>query len=184
MTNMELVVDHLGCAYGQHDYEMRVLDGSVPVGLLSFSEFAGRPHVNWIQVEESHIHRGIARRMIQNLQARYDGVPIDFGYTTPNGTLLVEGLRFREVPNEAYQTAQEKRLHLAARLAEYQTAADRLKTAEGKNRETILAALEDWNEVSDALETVEDILEQEPRVFRLVETDADSPEVSGFVINP
>jgi hypothetical protein len=169
---MELVIDHLGSAYGQNDYEMRVMDGAASAGVLSFSEFDGRPYVNGIRVEESHRHRGIASMMLRNLQRRYAGVPIDFGYTTPDGTLLLAGLSFQEVANPVYAEALERRVQLAARIEDFEASAEKLKTAVGAEREAIIATIEEWNEVSDELDDAEEIIARQPQVFRLVDVGA------------
>jgi hypothetical protein len=180
---MKLVVDHLGSAYGQHDYEMRVMDGEAVAGVLSFSEFDGTPHVNGIRVAGDSRRRGIARAMIQNLQSRYEGVPIDFGYTTADGTLMMAGLEFEEVPNLIYAAAAEERIVLSARIAGFEAAAERLKTASGAEREAIMATFEEWNEVSDALDAAEEIVAREPRFHRLVVIEDQKDELSGFVMN-
>lgn len=180
---MELVVDHLGSAYGQHDYEMRVMDGEAVAGVLSFSEFDGTPHVNGIRVEETHRLRGIARTMILNLQGRYEGIPIDFGYTTPDGTLMMAGLSFRNVSNQIYSDAEAERIVLSARIAEFEAAAERLKAASGAEREAIMTTIEKWNEVSDALDAAEEIVAREPRFHRIVVASDEEDEQSGFVMN-
>lgn len=180
---IKLVVDHLGSAYGQHDYEMRAMDGENVAGVLSFSEFNGTPHVTIVRVEDDHRRKGIARSMIRNLQSRYDGVPIDFGYTTTDGTLMMAGVQFRNVPNQIYSDAEADRTALSARIAEFEAASERLKRASVTEREAIMAMIEEWNEVSDALDKAAEIVAREPRFHRLVVIGDDGDEPSGFVMN-
>jgi GNAT superfamily N-acetyltransferase len=181
---MKLIVDHIGSAYGQHDYVMRVMDADALAGALSFSEFHGTPHVNLISVDEDHRRRGVARMMIRNLQSRYEGVPIDFGYTTVDGTLMMAGLEFRNVPNQVYSDAEAERLALSARIAAFEAAAERLRTASGAERDAIMATIEEWNEVSDALDAADEIVAREPCFHRLVVLGDEEDELSGFVMNP
>lgn len=180
---MKIVVDHLGSAYGQHDYEMRAMDGESVAGVLSFSEFNGTPHVNLVTVEDDHRRKGVAGSMIRNLQSRYDGVPIDFGYTTAEGTLMMAGLQFRNVPNHVYSDAEADRRALSARIAEFEAAAERLKTASASQRDAIMATIQEWNEVSYALDEAVEIVSREPRFHRLVVIEDEEAELSGLVMN-
>lgn len=180
---MKIVVDHLGSAYGQHDYEMRAMDGESVAGVLSFSEFNGTPHVNLVTVEDDHRRKGIAGSMIRNLQSRYDGVPIDFGYTTTEGTLMMAGLQFRNVPNHVYSDAEADRRALSASIAEFEAAAERLKTASASQRDAIMATIQEWNEVSCALDEAVEIVSREPRFHRLVVIEDEEAELSGLVMN-
>ncbi|NTF17665.1 hypothetical protein G6L37_04580 [Agrobacterium rubi] len=174
--NLKLTVDHLGMSCGQHDYEMRVTDGAMSVAVLSFCEFEGVPHVNWIQVEDGFTKRGIAGDMIRNLQARYPDTPIDFGYTTPDGTALLEGLEFRTLVNPVFETAEIAAVACRKRIAEIEAAYDRIPHLDGAEKDLLLASLKDWNEILDELEDAERILADEPKRLRFVVTR--EPEIN------
>lgn len=180
---MNLSVDHLGAAYGQHDYEMRVTEGEECAGVLNFSEFEGVPHVNWIQVADSHARRGIAATMIRNLQSRYPRTPIDFGYATSDGSAFIDSLAFRIEPNPAHAEAAETARRCRTLIEEFERSYERLKAASESERELMMASLDGWNEVSDALDDAERILEQEPESLRFVIETDDQP-MSKSVMDP
>jgi hypothetical protein len=180
---MELVIDHLGTAYGQHDYEMRILEEDARIAVLSFSEYRGIPHVNWIEVDDSHARRGLAATMLRNLQGRYPDVQIEFGYTTPEGTALIEGLNFRLLRNPAYAAAKEAAERSRDAISRFQSIADRLPEATEEDRLRLMGLLDGWNEASNMLDEAEEVLAREPEFFRYVDLDEATKDLSGNFMN-
>ena len=181
---MNLSVDHLGASYGQHDYEMRVTEGEECAGVLSFSEFEGVPHVNWIEVAEGHARRGIAATMIRNLQSRYPRTPIDFGYATSDGSAFIDSLALRIEQNPAHVEAAETARRCRTLIEGFERSYERLKAASESERDGLMVSLEAWNEVSDALEDAERILAQQPESLRFVVIETDDQHLSELVMHP
>jgi hypothetical protein len=165
---MEILTEHVGYNHGQHNFRMRTVVVGRTIGVLSFSEFEGKPYVSGIGVEEPHRRRGVARRMIEQLQLRYPEEPIDFGGTTDDGAKMLARIDFRIVTNLAHASALEDRKRIEVRLREFEETAERLQTATGELREELSQALEGWNEVWDALEDAEYTILTEPRYLKFV----------------
>jgi hypothetical protein len=170
---VEIEVAHLGYSYGQHDYLIRALVAQEIAGTISFSEFDGIPHVNFIEVTEGYRRQGIALEMIRTLQRKYESVPIDFGYTTDSGTSLLQGISFIEVPNEKYSAAAERRTELQKQVEAFEAIAEMLTKADESSRSRMITQLQNWNDVLDELDQVEGVMAQEAEVYRLVNLTED-----------
>lgn len=181
---MKITVDHLGGAYGQHDYQMRVIDGPDCAAILNFSEFEGVPHVNWIEVGAGHARQGLGAEMIRNLQARYPSVPVDFGYATADGSALIDSLDFRTERNPAYAAAIETRNRCRLLIEGFEKTYGMLKTCTAEERDRLMRTLDLWNEVSDEMDEAERIIAMEPEVLRFVVTDNGGTALSNSVMQP
>jgi ribosomal protein S18 acetylase RimI-like enzyme len=75
------------------------IDGEV-VGTIEYSEYNGKPHIQMINVNQDYRRKGIAKKMLQDLQSRYPEIEINWGYTTEDGTKLYESVTEKvENPN-------------------------------------------------------------------------------------
>jgi hypothetical protein len=81
---------HLGGYQGQDNYVLKAYDkdGNV-IGKVDYSEYEDIPSVGMIEVPEQYRRQGIAKDLLETLQKRYPNKSIDFGYTTDDGTKLL-----------------------------------------------------------------------------------------------
>ena len=100
---------------GYHDNQSDLVktmkvDGK-PVGKITFSEYEGVPHVQYIEVSPEHRGKGYGKTLLKKLQEDYPNQEIDLGMTTDDGTKMVQGLKFKKVRTKEYpQFLKLKRL--------------------------------------------------------------------------
>ena len=75
--------------YGESLFNMYFLRNDKVVGSIQYGVYEGKPNVKMIEVLPEFQRQGIATMLLQELQRKYDGIPIHFGFTTKDGTKLL-----------------------------------------------------------------------------------------------
>lgn len=165
---MDILTEHVGYSYGQHDFVITAAVDGETVGALSFSEFDGKPKVSMVEVKKSFREHGVARRMIERLQLQYPEEPIDFGYLSGDGARMLDRIDFRVVENPLHANAIADKERIEFRLEEFERTAERLRTATGSLRDELMQSLDGWNDALDALDEAELTISTEPRELKFV----------------
>ena len=112
---------------GKDEVYMRseFMDGDKVAGYVSFSEYQGVPHIQFIETKPGYRRQGIAAKLLKDLQKQYPGKEIDFGMTTPEGTKLLEAVTY-EVKNKEVIEKKERLNRLTKDLEKYQKKLDHL----------------------------------------------------------
>jgi hypothetical protein len=163
---MEFENIHLDYSCGQHEFVIVARDGGEPVGKLEYSLFEGTPYVKWIEAYRKR--KGVGTGLLVTLQNQYRETPISFGYSTEEGTLLLESLDWRVEPNEAHVVASSRLEQIRSRLVHYQNRAERLIGATQQERDEFTSECSDWNDLSEELEHLEALVACSPPEFRFV----------------
>ena len=90
ISQVQLLDECTGHRHGQTDCIIRAIIDGNQVGYLQYSIFQGTAHIGHIHVEEEFRRQGIAKMMYQKLKE--ENPDIDWGMTTPDGTILKESL--------------------------------------------------------------------------------------------
>lgn len=78
---------------GQVDMVKEIKDDSGKViAKLEYSEYKNTINVQMIEVAPSHRRKGLAKRLLQNLQSENPNTEINFGMSTSDGTKLLESI--------------------------------------------------------------------------------------------
>lgn len=78
-AEFKILEECTGSHHGQIDMIMNAYKGEIPVGYMQYSIFEDAPHINNIEVMPSQRRRGIATRLLQNLQGQYPTFEIVWG---------------------------------------------------------------------------------------------------------
>mgnify|MGYP002545199066 CR=1 FL=1 len=87
-AEFKILEECTGSHHGQIDMIMTAYKGEIPVGYMQYSIFEDAPHINNIEVMPSQRRRGIATRLLQNLQGQYPTFEIVWGIMTDDGKAL------------------------------------------------------------------------------------------------
>lgn len=165
---MEIVLEHLGSAYGQHDYVMKAMLDGAQVGRIEFNEYEGMPAVSWIEVDKTMRRRHVASRLVQALQMQYPTSMIAFGYSTDDGSKAISRMPWRHEINEDIQTASKLLVELRQRIEWFEMRAGELAES---NPTGDVSDLESWNETLDMIDELERVIETQPEQFRFFDLD-------------
>lgn len=83
---------HLSGGHGQDEFALRLMRDSVTVGEISYTVYDGEVSVNMIDVYAQR--KGHGKRLLRYLQSLYPTQEINFGYTTEEGTALINSLDY------------------------------------------------------------------------------------------
>ena len=95
------------------------INGEV-VGTIEYSEYNGTPSVKMIEIKPEYRRRGIATKLLQELQKKYPDQEIDFGMSTEDGTKLIENVTY-QVENKEYVKTQKQLEKVNNRINEIET---------------------------------------------------------------
>ena len=143
------------------------------VGTIEYSEYDGKPNVKMIEVEPEYRRKGIATKLLQELQKKYPDAEINYGMTTPDGSKLLESITY-DVTDEAIVADKQKLQNLQTELNELQERLDVLYDMEHPIAEQVteLRKLGDrWNEVYDNIRELESTLKGKKATKTFVKTD-------------
>ena len=104
-----------GYAYDEYYYTMSYEQDGATVGTLEYGVYEGNPNVKMIEVDPKYRRKGIATKLLQELQKKYDGKEIDFGMSTPDGTKLLDSITYN-VTDETVVADRQKLKNLQAEL--------------------------------------------------------------------
>lgn len=77
----------------EHKYQLVTELDSEVVGIVDYTLFNEKVHIDWIEVAKGHKRKGIASAMICRLEAEWPDKKFVWGMTTPEGTALYESLQ-------------------------------------------------------------------------------------------
>jgi len=138
MSQFRIHQDVRGYHHGQMDCTLYLLVGDESVGYLDYAEFDRVPRIEMIKVHPAHQRRGYATRLLLDLQSRFPGQEIDWGWCTPQGLKLKAAVATRVEPTRhAPSFARLERLR--ARLTEMENRIAELDPAGEASRAAITA---------------------------------------------
>ena len=138
MTELRIHQDVRGYHHGQMDCTLYLLKGDESVGYLDYAEFDRQPHIEMINVHPSNQRRGYATRLLVDLQSRFPGQEINWGWCTPEGLKLKAAVATRVEPTR-HAPAFARLERLRARLAEMEKRIAALEPASDASRAAITA---------------------------------------------
>ncbi|MEE3413460.1 MAG: GNAT family N-acetyltransferase, partial [Bacteroidales bacterium] len=96
---------------GQTDYIKQITDdnGNV-IAKVEYSHYNGQNYVNMIEVKPEYRRQGLAKKLLQDLQAETPNTQIVFGMTTKDGTKLIESIT-EKVKNPQYNEKKAKKIN-------------------------------------------------------------------------
>lgn len=125
---------------GQTNMTMSAKIGDKIVGTLDYSEYNGKPSISMIEVKPEYRRKGIATRLLQNLQSEYPNIEIEWGTMTTDGASLRDAITYN-IENEDIKAIKNEIIDIDKKIEEYQT----------KFNNNILTEKEgdDWNRLED-----------------------------------
>lgn len=138
MSSFRIHQDVRGYHHGQMDCTLYLLRGDESVGYLDYAEFDRVPHIEMIKVHPRHQRRGYATRLLLDLQSRFPGQEINWGYCTPQGLKLKAAVATHIEPTR-HAPAFARLERLRARLAQMETRIADLHAAGEETRDAITA---------------------------------------------
>jgi hypothetical protein len=151
-----------------------IKDGGRVAGYMDWSEWRGTPTVKYIQVEPGDRGKGLATKMLQDLQRKYPDVEIDFGMTTPDGSKLLDAVTYEKPVPEVKQKT-ETFFKMKRDLDKCQKQLDRLFEVDNptKAQQAEINSLGDkWQELYDGVNALQKEIGNEKPTKRLVKLDA------------
>ena len=162
-----------GYASGETYFTMSYTQDGKVVGTIEYGEYDGNPNVKMIEVDPEYRRKGIATKLLQELQKKYPDTEIDFGMSTPDGTKLLESITY-DVTDEAVVADRQKLKDLQTELNELQEKLDVLYDTDNltEAQEAELDKLGDrWTEVYDTIRELEQSLRGKRATKTFVKTD-------------
>lgn len=138
MTDLRIRQSVRGYHHGQMDCTLCLLRGDEYLGHVDYAEFDRQPHISMIEVPPAHRRRGYATRLLLDLQSRFPGQEIDWGWCTPDGLKLKAAVATRIEPTR-HAPAFARLERLRARLTEMEKRIAELHSAGKNTRQAITA---------------------------------------------
>lgn len=113
----DIVSRSTGAYSGQVNMRSEYSEDGDTLGYVDWTIYDDTPSISYIETAEGYRRRGIARRLLQDIQRQYPDMPINFGYTTEDGTKLLEDITY-DVVDEEIKSKQEELQQKRDRLAE------------------------------------------------------------------
>lgn len=162
-----------GYAYNETYFTMSYTQDGKVVGTLEYGEYDGAPNVKMVQVDPEYRRKGIATKLLQELQNKYPDTEIDFGMSTPDGTKLLDAITY-DVTDEAVATDRQKLKDLQTELNDLQEKLDVLYDTDNltEEQENELHSLGDrWQDVYETISKLEKELRGKRSTKTFVKTD-------------
>lgn len=162
-----------GYSHGESYYTMSYMQDGKVVATLEYGEYDGEANVKMIEVEPEYRRKGIATKLLQELQNKYEGTEIDFGMSTPDGTKLLESITY-DVTDEAVVADRQKFKDLQSELNDLQEKLDVLYDTENltEEQDAELHNLGDrWQEVYESIHELSENLRGKKATRTFVKTD-------------
>lgn len=131
----------VGYNSGQMDVHMGYKEGDEEIGYIDYADYEGTPYIKYITVSPEHRRKGIASRLLKQLQREYPDTEIDWGMTTPEGTALKEKVAVRIENrtaikvNKALRAEQEKLEGIEKKLNDFYEIMDNRDLTEQEDAE-------------------------------------------------
>ena len=113
-------IKDISTGYSNDEYyrEMQYIQDGKVIGKLNYGEYDGIPSVKMLEVDSEFRRKGIGKKLLQELQKKYNGIEIDFGMTTPDGTSLLENATY-EIENKEVADKLKRIKEIQNKLDEY-----------------------------------------------------------------
>lgn len=163
-----------GYAYDETYFTMSYTQDGKVVGTLEYGEYDGEANVKMIRVEPEYRRKGIATKLMQELQNKYPDTEINFGMATPDGAKLLESITY-DVTDEAVVADRQKLKDLQTELNDLQEKLDVLYDTENltEEQDAELHKLGDrWQEVYETIHYLAKDLRGKKATRTFVKTDA------------
>lgn len=98
LTNINFKNEMRGFHHGQSDMTLSAYIGKDLAGIIDYTEYEKEPSISMIEVAPQFRRKGIARKLIYELQRLYPEKEIEWGMTTDDGGMLYNSLNFKEIP--------------------------------------------------------------------------------------
>jgi hypothetical protein len=173
---------HIDSHSGQSDYQMTVKQKGKVIAKLEYSEFEKTPHINMIEVSKDHQRKGLAKKLIYNLQKKYPNKTIQWGMMTDEGSALRNSLKKTFIQNPEYKKLADELELLRKKQSEMQIQFDDF-TENSKNwnkedREKKRQELPDdsFNEITDKIYDIEKQIEDLSEGEEIIDTEEPKPD--------
>lgn len=163
-----------GYAYDEYYFTMSYTQDGKEVATLEYGVYDDKPNVKMIEVEPEYRRKGIATKLLQELQNKYPDTEIDFGMRTDDGAKLLDSITY-DVTDEAVVADRQKLKDLQAELNELQEKLDILYDTENltEEQDAELHRLGDrWQEVYESIHELAKELKGKKATRTFVKTDA------------
>ena len=104
-----------GHHHGQSDLKLSLRDKDKTLGTVFYSEYQGRPHIQFIDVKEKR--KGVGKALLKKLQQKYPETEIELGMLTEEGSKLVDSLNFLTISDKVLIGKLEALKHKREQLA-------------------------------------------------------------------
>ena len=122
-AEFKILEECTGSHHGQIDMLMTAYKGEIPVGYMKYSIYENIPNIDYIEVMPSQRRRGIATRLLQNLQGQYPTSEIVWGALTDDGKALHDAITY-SYDSEDYESVKRGLEEINKGLAEFQQRID------------------------------------------------------------
>ena len=163
-----------GYASGETYFTMTYEENSKTVGTLEYGEYDGKPNVKMIEISKEYRRKGIATKLLQELQRKYPDQEIDFGMTTEDGTKLLNAITY-DVIDKNVVADRKKLKNLQNELNDLQEKLDYLYDIENptdKQTREMIRLGDKWQEVYESVRELEDELKGKKATKTYVNTQS------------
>lgn len=174
ISNKNIKDTSTGYAYGESYYAMSYEQDGKVVATLEYGEYDGTPNVKMIEVDPEYRRKGIATKLMQELQNKYPDTEIDFGMATPDGSKFLDSITY-DVTDEAVVAERQKLKDLQTELNDLQERLDVLYDTENltEEQDAELHRLGDrWQEVYETIHEAAKQLQGKKATRTFVKTEA------------
>lgn len=162
-------IKDISTGYFNDEYyrEMQYIQDGKVIGKLNYGEYDGIPSVKMLEVDSEFRRKGIGKKLLQELQKKYNGIEIDFGMTTPDGTSLLENATY-EIENKEVADKLKRIKEIQNKLDEYD---EGYKNYYDNNLIPPQNYAEDYNELYDEKRKLEEETWNKKATKTFVKTD-------------
>lgn len=162
-------IKDISTGYSNDEYyrEMQYIQDGKVIGKLNYGEYDGIPSVKMLEVDSEFRRKGIGKKLLQELQKKYNGIEIDFGMTTPDGTSLLENATY-EIENKEVADKLKRIKEIQNKLDEYD---EGYKNYYDNNLIPPQNYAEDYNELYDEKRKLEEETWNKKATKTFVKTD-------------
>lgn len=143
------------------------------LGYIQYAEYQDAPYIQYINTEEEYRRQGIATRLLRELQSLYEGIEIDWGMTTEDGTKLREAVTY-VVEDAEVKDLMERLAAAQAALQENEKQLNELYQIEipTQDQDIEIERLGDrWEELTDEIRDLEKQIDGRSSVKRFIKKE-------------
>lgn len=90
---LTIKTEHINHAYNQDDFSTMAVQNGIVIGEASFSHYNGKIYINYIEIDDSNRRKGIATKIIKEIQKEFPTTEIEFGMMSNDGINLINSLK-------------------------------------------------------------------------------------------